>query len=155
MSGLWKPGDVAAVLCSDGKWRTGLHYLYMGRWTWAFGDSTFRDADTSEARPLVVIDPEDRESVLRLGELIRKHSPWTDDAPALHLTDALREFANPTPPKPDEPTGLGAVVEDADGNKWVRTDVEQPAWSQWQNAIGRWSWDRVNAVRELAPGWSE
>lgn len=45
----------------------------------------------------------------------------------------LREFAKP---KPDEPTGLGAVVEDAEGVKWVRLGRpgDDPTADDWRRA---------------------
>lgn len=90
-------------------------------------------------RPLVVIDPEDREQVERLaiaytviasarsGDEYRAWENRSKEARArirTELAAALREFANPTPPKPDEPTGLGAVVEDERGRRFVRIDPE-------------------------------
>jgi hypothetical protein len=55
-------------------------------------------ADSVEgARPLVVIDPEDREQIERLGLALDRHSGfenrWNE------VQSALREFANPKPPK--------------------------------------------------------
>ena len=70
-------------------------------------------------RPLVVIDPEDREQVKRLTEMYRSVDNSIGWGP---LQAALREFADPKPPKPEEPTGLGAVVEDVVGVRWVRTE---------------------------------
>lgn len=112
MSAEWKPGDVAVV-----------------------------DGIVSVVRPLVVIDPEDREQVERLAvayttvESARsgdEYRAWENRSAEARgrivdgLAAALREFANPTPPKPEEPTGLGAVVEDADGARYVR-DYERGA----------------------------
>lgn len=36
------------------------------------------------------------------------------------MQEALRSLAAPPTPRPDEPTGLGAVVEDAAGNRYLR-----------------------------------
>lgn len=78
---------------------------------------------------LVLIDPDDREQVERLATIVDEwwsHAPYSDMRKDGDLTTttamqaALREFANPTPPKPDEPTGLGAVVEDSTGVQWIR-----------------------------------
>jgi len=99
--------------------------------------------EVADVRPLVVIDPEDREQVERLAinyaavasdRLGDEYLAWENrsaearDRIAADLTAALREFANPTPRKPEEPTGLGAVVEDADGDLWVRVDDPAASW---------------------------
>ena len=110
--------------------------------------------------PVVVIDPEDREQVERLtGHLADAMHDWPEPramSPGI-LADALREFADPKPPKPDEPQGLGAVVEDAEGQRWVRatnfTTVRH--WrgcdEHWQ---GRRRWDEITAVKVLNEGVS-
>src|SRR5690606_604511 len=100
---------------------------------------TMHVSQTDYYRPLVVIDPDD---VTQTDAVLRSLKYLAMNQGVLHLTleqlfgdeqsslfqAALREFANPTPPKPDEPTGLGAVVEDANGEKWVRTG--KPSHSQ-------------------------
>ncbi|WP_182377858.1 hypothetical protein [Nocardioides sp. WS12] len=120
----WKPGDVALAMYDDD---TGpLIYLrvrdrFKGdedieEWRSCEGSRSERFEAADWWRTLVVIDPEDREQVEQLhsfredaihDEIARVGSAQTVDA----LQAALREFANPTPPKPEEPTGLGAVVE--------------------------------------------
>lgn len=76
-------------------------------------------------QPVAVIPFEDREQVERLNstqdaEYGRRGICVEDydgvDADVMQA--ALREFANPTPPIA-EPQGLGAVVEDASGDKWI------------------------------------
>ena len=90
---------------------------------------TSRDSRTAHRRndrcenciPVAVINFDDREQVERL--LVAFH--WPKPIPSYALDEmqaALREFANPTPTKPDEPLGLGAVVEDADGVRWTRVE---------------------------------
>ena len=102
-------------------------------------------------RRLVVIDPEDREQVERL-ELIYlsdEHDECIDTVECMQA--ALREFANPKPPKPEEPTGLGAVVEDDEGSKWVRVESRTGWW--WRNSDGGTRrWDDIDAVRVLGEG---
>lgn len=61
-----------------------------------------------------------------------------------------------TPPKPDEPQGLGAVVEDIHGRRyqrvdrdpapWLRSDIAPDAAYDWRD------YDQINAVRVLSPG---
>jgi hypothetical protein len=70
------------------------------------------------------------------------------------LQAALREFAEPTPPRPEEPTGLGAVVETA-GGRFVRSDVETS--NPWRGPNGvPHEWDDItdSAVRVLSEGVS-
>jgi hypothetical protein len=103
---------------------------------------------SSDARPLVVIDPESEDDVRRLCEAYRSvdHSIGT-----MPMQAALREFANPTPPKPPEPTGLGAVVEDAEGVRWVRYEPTGST-APWVGNCVSVEWDDVPAVRILSDG---
>jgi hypothetical protein len=106
-------------------------------------------------RPVVVIDPEDRKQVERLVENYRTHWGKAEKV-ADALQAALREFADPKPPKPKEPTGLGAVVEDEEGTFWVRDAsvgavVQDRYWSP-SNDDGRLAYADINAVRVLSEG---
>lgn len=161
----WKPGDVAEY---DNTRIFRTEDSTGARWVDADGDERFGPA-LRTARPLVVIDPEDREQVERLAiAYTLRHNyagkPWEDreqhnrDLVIDSLADALREFANPKPPKPDEPRGLGAVVEDAEGLRWVRTGVEPYPWaSTGQTESGTCFTDArkfsdIDAVRVLSEG---
>lgn len=106
-----------------------------------------------DARPVVVIDPEDREQVERLIMAMQQRG-WTgldDDAPS-DMQAALRSLI--APPKPPEPQGLGAVVEDAEGEKWVwmSAGAQGAYWMRvgppetWRN------WSQIPAVRVLSEG---
>lgn len=62
------------------------------------------------------------------------------------------------PPKPEEPTGLGAVVEDAEGRRYVRHcpgDCEDGnlciPWHRVVDAMNR-TYDEFDAVRVLSEG---
>ncbi len=169
----WKPGDVALLTLShkvDGRGHEHQSSPVVGIRdnvdSWACGAAIGRrveDAHVDDARPLVVIDPEDREQVERFREIA---SRWADQVPYSDMREAgdmdhldamqaaLREFANPTPPKPDEPTGLGAVVEDVDGNFWIRTckPCEDCLDKPWQSGPVRRNWLIVEAVRVLSEG---
>jgi hypothetical protein len=168
----WKPGDVAMVTLrkkNDASIDGGREHVAMRDrvGSWASGTTFGRQIDDDEvkdARPLVVIDPEDREAVERLlsayylavtGE---GHKPGHYSELAVPMQAALREFATPTAPRPDEPQGLGAVVEDADGVLWVRVGKELQTPDHWratsgENLVGWWAtWDRIAAVRILSPG---
>lgn len=158
----WKPGDVAMVR-RNGKEVVAMRYHTgaEGGWQQAAGlafDHFDADPQTTP-RPLVVIDPEDREQVERL---IRAWVGATAGCPdALRVTEqqvdrlqaALREFANPTPPKPEEPTGLGAVVEDETGYHWVRGKSESHlTWFDPTSEYDNRHWGQIAAVRVLSEG---
>lgn len=107
----FKPGDVAMS-------RYG-RVFYSGnesRGSWTFDDGSggfdedfrsLRPNEPTDVRPLVVIDPEDREQVEtvrdRLFDAIEDQNPGRYDFPCgvfgNALQAALREFANSTPPK--------------------------------------------------------
>ena len=122
----WRPGDVAEC--------DGLRVMFTRS---PYGDSLRcfdEEGDEragsvfTKARRLVVIDPEDTEQVERLRDA------WADNFGVLgleRLRAALREFATPTPPKPEEPLGLGAVVVERSGQYWVHTATASPGHTQW------------------------
>jgi hypothetical protein len=120
----------------------------------------YRGCPQATDRPVVVIDPEDREQVERLArdnyDLI--HKPGAFDALSQMSQDAYVEFMQAAlrsliaPPKPPEPQGLGAVVEDAEGRRWVRVNALIP-W-QYEKGDTRVSWTAVAPapVRVLSEG---
>lgn len=167
----WQPGDVAIATVrgtpnvqivrtasrralwfsaeSDGPYPDGVNSI---RW--------HAEGDIVDARPLVVIDPDDHEQVYRLTNALvdaaHKHGNTVVSSNGIHgdtTRAALREFANPPPPKPDEPTGLGAVVEDVDGQLWVRVDEREAGWCAANVAgpFGCWN-DFSRAVKVLSEG---
>ncbi len=153
----WKPspGDVALVRNEYGVWNVAIYAVRpadRGRipFVWVYGVSDSTMPIGAEARPLVVIDPEDREQVERLAAAINHrhvYEPFPERVQA-----ALRSLI--TPPKPEEPTGLGAVVEDAEGELWVRVRPHQGAFRQASGEhVGRYCiYDRIAAVRVLSEG---
>lgn len=122
--------------------------------------------------PVVVISPEDREQVERLAvayatvESARsgdEYRAWENRSAEARgqitdsLSAALREFANPKPPKPDEPMGLGAVVEarcgcQAELRRFVRQGDVDPD-DPWEAHCGWHVYADLDAVRVLSPGW--
>lgn len=155
----WKPGDLISVPFSRGRIRAfvqpgcGAHTEHGEYWT-------SRSVEAFDmVRPLVVIDPESREDVERLARGYVKTwlGPREGVSPETvgQMQAALREYANPTPPRLEEPTGLGAVVEDAEGGRWIRRDVHAAPWA---NAAGNAfpvTWASIDAVHVLSAGWSE
>jgi len=116
------------------------------------GDVRCLDANQAESvRPLVVIDPECIDEVDRLRDAVWRGGPL--DA----WQSALREFANPTPPKPPEPKppepmGLGAVVEDINGVPWVRCENADQETHWYGRNKRRESYEAIDAVRVLSEG---
>jgi len=167
MSREWEPGDVAlrtahtsdaytmrsmAVLTCDADGHdVGLHWHHEnGGWDLMECPPSFR--------PLAVIDPEDREQVERLSRYIAAAECGDGMAPLDAVQAALREFADPKPPKPAEPTGLGAVVECSDGRVFVVDHVylRTPRWygpiRPGEDAYGRPAWSDIPAVKVLSEG---
>lgn len=110
-----------------------------------------------ELRRLVVIDPEEAIPEPAV-EAFRKAWYEADELGMegcrvrVGIKALLDEILKPNMPKPDEPIGLGAVVEDTEDDLWVRADDEdlQP-WFRVGDAI--WlEYSRINAVRVLSEG---
>lgn len=140
----WEPGMVALVRWkANGVWRESV-CVRTDRFgigdVWHCADGWLGDATAKEVRPLVVIDlkPNEAEFVISVLENV-KHS-WTT-----RVADALRVL---TTPPIEEPTGVGAVVVDADGQRWVH--LEQGIWYCLKH--GREDWAGVKAVRVLSEG---
>lgn len=161
MSGYdWKPGDVAMLRCRDGQERVAM-LTDRGRlsplWV-ASSDDWGRLSDDIPVRPLAVIDPEDTTAVTNLVSALI--AMCSSDAirsqlrvlPFREVQAALREFAKPSQPKPEEPTGLGAVVEVASGARWLRAYVDRGR-KQWIDKHGHIAdYDEIDAVRILSHG---
>ena len=145
MSTQWKPGDVAMVSALN---KPEPYRAYYDGKTWReYGEPMFCVDQPQTMRHLVVVDPEDREAVERLWNLFRNNEiPNGREA----IADALREFANPKPPRPEEPTGLGAVVEDVWGHRFVRVGAR--AWRN-VNEDSFCIWLHIDVVRVLSEGY--
>ena len=155
----FKPGDVAANpygglshVVESGCHMRGLPH-------WHNGERGWHTIDTDGFRRLVVIDPESAEDMGRLSGIwhATRSADLEDDmslsADGWRLRLVLREFATPTPPRPDEPTGLGAVVEDGEGQRWVRRAdgwTDKP-WARSDRA-GLAHYTDIAAVRVLSEG---
>lgn len=167
----WEAGDVALVTINrrkQGEQSTTdlmLRNATNSGWDGAFETVDDGDYYLRSVRRVVVIDPEDAEQVERLRSLTlqafrdqdRTMGPLDDPLLIDLLHAALREFAAPTPPKPEEPQGLGAVVEDAEGKKWVRVDGRgSTPWTQsdaGMDGIAKWcKYAGIDALRVLSEG---
>ena len=97
---------------------------------------------------LVVIDPEDREQAERLRQTMSLLGYERGDC-AEDLQAVIRAMI--APPKPDEPTGLGAVVEDAVGEWWVQFTSKTGKWWRNHQGVNR-RWSDLNAAKVLSEG---
>jgi len=148
----FKPGDVAMV-------GVGIGFMVEGG-AWYHADESWTPGDCKVLiRPLIVIDPEDREQVERLSHYIAAAECGDGMAPLDAVQAALREIADPKPPKPAEPTGwLAAVEEPGRDRRWYRDGAlggsEHP-WRQYRLdgvvAHDRWE-DLPRTVRVLSEG---
>lgn len=108
-----------------------------------------------ERQPNVAtIDPDSREHIGRLASLLVSENATLDDRGVGHagLRRALREFANPTPPKMQEPSGVGAVIETERGEKWVRCGPNEWRVSDGSAFPVKWSSLVIDVVRVLSEG---
>lgn len=155
----WKPGDVALVRCSDGEWRQAQfeNLLSADAPAWRFPDGLVRSAATA-ASPLVVLDPGgDLDPFCKaLVEAMHKAGDRASAANGVHpgtVATALRSLL--APPKPDEPQGLGAVIEDDKGKRWVRSHQRGKPWYRDHPEIHDEDWlnyDQIAVIRVLFEG---
>lgn len=184
----YKPGTVA-VVNGRRAFRVGNIGWHLRPSTAAedeAGTDFVRDADVTEIRPLVVLGPEGLDATA-LGRAVSEAAglqlvvldlyaandriPESEVAQCairtLRASDYISDRgladqieAQTKPPKPAEPTGLGAVVEDADGLRWVRVADDGLAFA-WRPVGNRTSyednryWKRVAAVSVLSEGVAE
>lgn len=160
----WKPGNVALVKFA---WQTSREPLVCIRavqqgapgWLHPGGLSGFTSdrapAGPVSVRPLVVLDPEDREQVERLARAVWDRSVGPGGVPAFQA--ALRSLLEP--PKPPEPQGLGAVViaQCGGGNREPVTKVREVGDRRnWVDRDGYWhAWADLRDVETVQEGWSE
>ena len=159
----WKPGDAAVVKCDDLVCPMLEHKALLGksgRWYLLEIGEYWEEHGAEPVRPLVVIDPEDREQVERLTQTYLRDYDGVDTVAQVGEVDsmqaALRSLV--APPKPEEPTGRYAVVEDSEGIEWCRIDsvigafcwqrLGQPGRAETSYA----KWSGINAVRVLSKG---
>lgn len=129
-------------------------------WSHVNGVNVDGDGIVTPLHRLAVVDFEDRGAV---EQLVRTWLTEYDgcetkprDAELDAMQAALREFASPAPPKPDEPTGLGAVVETVHGELYVR-DKTTTTVAHWKRARGedsskRYKYAALAVVRVLSEG---
>jgi hypothetical protein len=115
-----------------------------------------KDSEVTDIRPLVVIDAEDREQVERLTAAIAEHRA---PGPNVHnIKAALRSLIHP--PKPEEPTGAGAIITAQRPNtsedlaRLIRTDVRSPR--RWVDPDGDYyAYAELDDVVVRHEGWGD
>lgn len=103
-------------------------------------------------RPVVVIDPE----TLPMDDLLRGLDRWHTWSSLTHEKTAIKALfdaiaAQTVPPKPDEPTGWGAVVEDRDGWYWTLVAPDSAAWANYGER-GYRKYADITAIRVVGQG---
>jgi hypothetical protein len=175
----WQPGDVV-IWRPQGDSEPEVLFRFLGgddydtpEWQSAVGGCAYPLA--SDLSPLVVIDPTvitgphetgDTDPVREISRCLKRlaegdgadaeNGPYRGQI-AARLSAAFR--ATIIPPKPPEPTGLGAVVEDAKGFVYVRGYTDDVHTHPWHvidpsaNAcMAWWKYDNIAAVKVLSEG---
>lgn len=159
----YQPGTVAVATVRG---VPGVRVMYVGAGMWRSVDSLARGDQITDVRPLVVLDldevfrdPLETPKPLRLATFLREITSWTGrrqaggDAHLERLADQIE--AQTKPPKIPEPIALGAVVEDAQGQRWVRASTFTTV-RHWRgcddSTQGRERWENIDAVRVLSEG---
>lgn len=133
----WKPGDVGVTA---GITNPAVRFLVTETLV-RYSDGDNGTGVAESARPLVVIDPERNEDVLRLASVLMR--------PEIDVRNALRSLIEP--PKHDEPTGRYAEVESCEGTTYYRSPAG--TWHRESDNFER-PWDHIGAVRVLSEGVS-
>lgn len=99
------------------------------RYGWLYSDDDgyeiVHDPSVTDVHPLVVLDGTEALHLHDLPKHLRRHVCQVCN----DLADSIE--AQTRPPKPPEPKGLGAVVEDRDGVRWVRCDDSNSSGLVW------------------------
>ncbi len=153
----WSPGDVAV------NEKFGHRGIFVANCTrhdeasspshW-HNESGLYDEPSDNRRPLVVIDPEDRGQVERLGRAYVETWLGPREEASVETIDqmqaALRSLV--TPPKPDEPQGLGAVVVADNEVEYVHLGSGLWTYGTTDGPAQGFAYDQISAVRILCEG---
>ena len=158
MSAVSKPGDVAIIAIKGGdRLVIGLRDTHGWAHLREYDSEVVSHSVWTNASqvtvvwPLVVIDPDDVKQVARLVDAVLANGYKYDGSLSADMAAALRSLIEP--PKPDEPTGLGAVVLGSDGNLWV-AGPGVPGGKRWEPEDGGESryYRDVPAISEMSVG---
>lgn len=162
---IYPPGAVATILVA-GNELTGL----ATDTGWFYADSAgtghLSFDEVTHVRPGVLLDlnpgGQNDAGLGHLGSLLlarQRLRPWETDqeAEAYEWLHNLIEQIRSQQPKPWEPTGLGAVVEDKAGTQYVRVwpaDAGLAAWraSARPGDFDARRWESIDAIRVLSEG---
>lgn len=152
----WEPGSVALV----DSWRGVKQIAFrtkrgdVDEWCVLDGTDT-RGLDLAgviAVHPALVIDPEDREQVERLAAGYEQDSDPGEVA-IDQMQAALRELANPKPPRMDEPSLWGVVEAHVPGiprRRWVHH--EEGRWVSDEGVVRPWDLlEEPELIREGVP----
>lgn len=109
---------------------------------------------SSSAVPVLVLDPENAEQMEALASALPAEWNLDQDEMTWHESvDQVRAAVRSllAPPKPEEPTGLGAVVEDARGSLWVLY-THPDSTAPWVCEGSSCDYEDIAAVRVLSEG---
>lgn len=156
----YEPGTVAVATVRGVE---GVRVMYVvgdllgsGAWLssrYVHGGRSHGPGEVTDVRPLVALDLGDNPSYV--AKLLRR--VVEEDGLGAHTFDYLANQieAQTKPPKPPEPQGLGAVVEDSEGRRWTRFASYTDAWAQNGDQYaqeGNRPYNRIDAVRVLSKG---
>lgn len=127
MGATYERGTVAMVTALNR--REEYRACFTGK-TWTELAGAFSVDEPTSIRPLVILDDVDAIDAHILLEGLRRWSEWTSLTSEKRLLGNLIDQieAQTKPPRPAEPTGLAAVVEDEAGNNWVRMGGGPAPW---------------------------
>jgi hypothetical protein len=141
---------------------TGMVAVVDARGRFVYGVGKHKNAlpgslNANGAHRLLVIDVDDDEQMARLARCYLDANAGVANTASMvkiRLVNALREFARPEPPKPEEPKLRWARVLDDKGREWCRTEWDDGLNKPWQHEGIHAHWQAVDVVRILSPGVS-
>lgn len=154
----YSPGTVAMVRV-DGEWYRALRQEGIDFALWTLSEPALGEMDhydhqgqVAEVRPLLVLDPEDRSALNDIVQRMEVHTPGSLITPTTDKLQAALRSLLPSA-KPEEPKGLGAVVEDSEGECWAHRADD--GWACLTSSYMPRAWSGIDAVRVLSEGIGE
>lgn len=160
----YEPGTVASIATEGNSKRVvGIRSDSTGPGcpSWQTGHGYVLDSAVTDVRPLIVLDEPDFYYETAVPELRAAAREGGRSLRLNRILDSIADQIQAQTPKPKEPTGLGAVVENTRGYKYVRVADPIDGWAhgrQWQriggdiNAVRNFGWEEIDAVRVLSEG---